>query len=123
MSNKHTPGPWEADCAKDGPLRYHQIDAARVEEKIGTDYPYTVSDTMNRHHTITPEEDESNARLIAAAPELLEALKWFIAALENGLLVRDITKDAQSDWALKMMHFVRDLQKATLAVAKAEGRQ
>jgi hypothetical protein len=69
----HTPGPWESDSAKDGESRYHQIDAPTPNELVT--FPYTVADTMNRHHCVTPHEDAANARLIAAAPELLAALK------------------------------------------------
>jgi hypothetical protein len=57
-----------------------------------------------------------------ADADLLAACKWFVAQLESGALVRDITKDAQPDWANRMMHFTLDLQKAVRAIAKAEGR-
>ena len=60
--------------------------------------------------------------LCKAAPDLLEACKWFMQALEDGRLVRDITKDVQSDWALRMLELTRDLAKAQAAIAKAEGR-
>mgnify|MGYP006278330327 CR=1 FL=1 len=58
--NKHTPGPWKIapswdDCTVEGP---------NGEEIIFQDGPYQ-----------TPTIKIENARLIAAAPELLEALR------------------------------------------------
>jgi hypothetical protein len=67
-------------------------------------------------------DDKANANLIAASPELLESCKWFIGELEAGNLVRDISRDAQADWLMRMMQFTINLQKAVSAVAKAEGR-
>jgi hypothetical protein len=43
----------------------------------------TVSDTLNRDYRISPDEDAANARLIAAAPELLEQCKKALAAWEG----------------------------------------
>ena len=53
-------------------------------------------------------------------PDLLATCKWFIAELESGNLVRDISRDAQADWPMRMMRFTLDLQKAVSAIAKAE---
>lgn len=69
--------------------------------------------------TLTCEEHLANARLIAAAPELLAATQWFLSEMEAGTIVRDITKDGDPDWSLKMLRFVSGLQKAQTAVAKA----
>ena len=58
-------------------------------------------------------------RLEAEKAELVEACQFFITALDTGLLIRDISKDSQSDWALKMIDFARQLEKAQTAIAKA----
>jgi hypothetical protein len=73
---QYTPGPWEADhCTEPSPNPgYFQIDAP-LPSGLRTYAPYTVADTLNRDFRISPEEDEANARLIAAAPELLAAVK------------------------------------------------
>jgi hypothetical protein len=63
---------WELDSAKDGDTRYFVIHG-QLPKGINGDFGYPVCDTMNRHHCISPDEDEANAKLIAAAPELLAA--------------------------------------------------
>lgn len=71
----------------------------------------------------TPDEipNEANARLIAAAPELLEGLKGMISLLDSGYLVRNIDDDHKPDFALKQIEPVRKLKVAVDAIAKAEG--
>lgn len=49
-----------------------------------------------------------------------KALEKFMSWLDDGVLVRDITKDHQSDWAMRMMHFVNDLNKAKAVLAAIE---
>lgn len=65
--SKHTPGPWEA--AHNG--NYWEIVAGR--EFIG--------DTCASKHLDSGDNGEANARLIAAAPDLLAALN--IAVRQN----------------------------------------
>ena len=66
MSNKHTPGPWKARKA-----------AKRGGYVIGQDpaTPFIGGHYVNISHT----PQEANARLIAAAPDLLEAAKAMVA--------------------------------------------
>lgn len=64
---------------------------------------------------------ESNANLIAAAPDLLRACEFFLDALDNGVLIRNIDSDDDPGWAIKMLHFVSDLREAAWAVKKAKG--
>jgi hypothetical protein len=64
MSNhRHTPGPWEVD-------RYYWTLQRRL---FGDDEPEV--QIIGRISETEDDEREANARLIAAAPELLEALK------------------------------------------------
>jgi hypothetical protein len=99
----HTPGPWQITRAKGLP---HAIVAPHPE--IGTIPVATV--VIANHH-------EANASLMAAAPELLSALKAFHAA------GKDVVKaggGAPAKWNF------RELQDAWQAardlIAKAEGR-
>jgi hypothetical protein len=91
---KHTPGPWNALADEDG--------AFEVE-----------SDThivaMRGPLTHKSEESIANCRLIAAAPELLEALKDAL----NCILLTTGMSEAK---------FRCTWQNALAAIAKAEGR-
>ena len=75
MSNKHTPGPWTVTADGAGwyiecsPERGHSV--AYIRAEIGEEDPDT-----------SDNEKEANARLIAAAPELLEALSKFVEFAE-----------------------------------------
>ena len=65
--SKHTPGPWRAVPNAPG-ISDTVIDSGRM----------VVADVISRKST---DELRANARLIAAAPELLEALQTCMAAL------------------------------------------
>ena len=70
----------------------------------------------------TPREDaEANARLIAAAPELLEALTEAVIALEiwHGMDLDDDT--AKAAWELYQAS--PEMQKINAAIAKARGQE
>ena len=89
MSTQHTPGPWKVvtsweDFMVEGPNR---------EEIIFQDGPYG-----------TPTIKQANARLIAAAPDLLEALK--LAVLQN---------------SHDMLMTGEELRKCEAAITKATG--
>jgi hypothetical protein len=75
MPNKFSAGPWELDSAKDG-TRYHIIHG-QAPPGINGEFGYPVADTMNRHPSISPEEDEANGLLLVAAPELYAALEMY----------------------------------------------
>lgn len=79
MSTKHTPAPWE----------YQGGDNASVEVNIGeTTANIDRQDKNTGQYVISREEMEANAKLIAAAPELLEALEELMKVYErNGQLL------------------------------------
>lgn len=82
MSAQHTPGPsfmsgWEANCTKGDRDEYFEILTEIIPGKVGP-----VADTLNCHHCLTIEDQEKVARLLAAAPELLEALQKIEELLE-----------------------------------------
>jgi hypothetical protein len=82
MSNtKHTPGPWRADVQ----------DPAFVNYDVRTDE--TIICTMGID--MCTEEEAANARLIAAAPELLEALMRLDAY--HSLMVSSVDRQAIMD--------------------------
>ncbi|WP_238925141.1 hypothetical protein [Achromobacter insuavis] len=111
MTTKYTPGPWSLEtvrtssgvCHKVGPFPGRREDHPPRHACLYADYP---SDS-------NPSDQEllANARLIAAAPELLEALE----DLRSELILSDV------DQAYIASHFRRWLDKATAAIAKAQG--
>ncbi len=74
MRPKHTPGPWVINGDEIHDRKMHR-----------DEHGAWIGDRPNRIVTIDyimPEETaDANAALIAAAPELLEALEWAVTAL------------------------------------------
>jgi hypothetical protein len=92
---KHTPGPWEQmPSGVMGSLSVWNPQRALVVAMAGG---------------MSAEEGLSNARLIAAAPELLEALQEFVRVLNSGTPVNLIQEIGQAG----------DVARA--AIAKATG--
>lgn len=85
---KHTPGPWRGDC-----------------EIIGNSRVVATTAWCSGFK----EEDEANARLIAAAPDLLAALKRITAGLSDAEDLRALIKGDE-------------VKQARAAIAKAEPR-
>lgn len=90
---KHTPGPWDFyDDSNDGKTNRIEIVA--------------LGKTVARIYQSVPEEDLPNAKLIAAAPDLLEALKLADALLSGANMNANVVE-----------------QKVRLAITKATGEQ
>lgn len=102
MTAKHTPGPWYALRGqrnisirhKTGYKFLPMVNVASVRGNLPADCPYGSS--------------EANARLIAAAPELLEALREIFHDVKQGAIPND-----DDEW----------WKKASTAIAKATGEQ
>ena len=70
---KHTPGPWKTGCRM-----------TRVEVlPAGWNAPMCIADCGTKYSPESEEEKCANARLIAAAPELLEACKIALQAINE----------------------------------------
>lgn len=99
MNTKHTPGPWRVSTSN----RYAVNDFGRgIATTHGTD------DANYSEFFPSTEEAAANARLIAAAPELLEAL--------NGFEPVDVVNFAR--W---MERYQVAMNNARAAIAKATG--
>ncbi len=94
--SEHTPGPWAVDEAENG------VTARGGEDMIAD---------CDRLNGLSFEVSRANARLIAAAPELLEALERLKAEVENAHVL-----DIRKRTALCIATSV-----ASTAIAKARG--
>ena len=103
--SKHTPGPWTYDqgqyadwgCVKDA-------SGFLVAKSV---VPYGTDQNACRRERIDP--CEANARLIAAAPDLLEALET-LESMPDERSIHDISNEELAAW-----------EKARAAIAKAKG--
>jgi hypothetical protein len=93
--SKPTPGPWAV-----GPRRQHEI-PIRSAAMPG------LEPIVTKAVAIRDGEGEANARLIAAAPDLLDALFWALSQIED-----DLDPDHQAA-----------LASAWAAIAKATGEK
>jgi hypothetical protein len=102
MTTKHTPGPWNVYLAQ--PYDEHCFEVS-YDTKDGLTYP--IADI----HEVEDGDPEANAQLIAAAPELLEALScaekvlWYV--------VEEMGEE----------QFKVELDLAQQAIVKAEGKE
>ena len=99
--SKHTPGPWVVDEANTNLV-------ARLVDGV-YEYVCAVEPSSFSTREYNNEQEEADARLIAAAPELLEALQACEARLTH--------------LAQNSVNVVAELKQARAAIAKAEGKQ
>jgi hypothetical protein len=104
---RHTPGPWHLRPVRPA----HSTRTVRDEQ--GSEIAFLQPDYVS--FADADERTEANARLIAAAPEILEALKAMLAPYE-GTSETVISKG----YGLSTMLLVRG---ARAAVSKAEAKQ
>lgn len=123
MENAFTPGPWEALCGNECSDHYKLISANVSRNGEGANGGIYVAKVQGPDHI-------ANARLIAAAPELLEALEGIFAHLDDdpgapghshtvpGVWDNDVSNGERAgqpcDWCA---HWER----ARAAIAKARG--
>ncbi len=130
MMNKHTPGPWLLRTAPTSAGLCHIVSAAdwRGAFIYGDGIRKGVDDALPK-----AQELAANARLIAAAPDLLEACEIFAEWLcreENGFTTVGNNRDtpegerAWRDWYDENLRLCALAQKkARSAIAKATGEQ
>ena len=73
MSEKYTRGPWNANFTR---FSRWVVGFHITDPKHGSLRP--ICEAYDKTGAMNPDEIAANARLIAAAPELLEALKWAV---------------------------------------------
>jgi hypothetical protein len=72
MNTLHTPGPWEARFTNDQ-MSYEETTVCQLKYLQHPNGYWVVTSPVTNHG-----DEESTARFIAAAPELLEKLQWII---------------------------------------------
>lgn len=77
--NKHTPGPWYHDFAS-GMKNGNAVLLEYFVRRDGDD----IAIAADIADPVTGSPSEANARLIAAAPDLLEALQGLLRGIANG---------------------------------------
>jgi hypothetical protein len=110
---KHTPGPWKADV--DGPFTLGgdtvSVEAITEDGKlVRREICTLLIDTEEDEDSPEAEEDKANARLIAAAPDLLAACQNFLALYGEC--------DMQPEDECHKLRVMMDR-----AIAKAEGKE
>jgi len=91
---KHTPGPWYLETVRTSIGTCHKIGPFPSNGAYGETYACVYADNINEcdyGYSKTGDELLSNARLIAAAPDLLAALKsveWSCGIREDGCCCR-----------------------------------
>jgi len=110
---KHTPGPWEIEPYKDWDKEITVSANGDGWHRLGCMVDCDDCDT---------ETAKANARLIAAAPKLLEALK---AIVENGTVheLEDGEYAGLCVFSGNRVEFLKGLKEGQAAIAEAEGRQ
>lgn len=111
MSNAHTPAPW---VLKIRPAEHdNNITVAEIEQPRLVKYRGGIARLQSAEHIDGIDEDElvANARLIAAAPDILEALKGLLADIQDYQRINNLGGE-DNHWQVI----------ARVAIAKAEGR-
>jgi hypothetical protein len=108
--SKHTPGPWRAQL-REGYVEQWEVDGQWEVVATG-ETELWIADAASHIGC-----DEANARLIAAAPELLEALEHLAAIAGTGLLHRQ-SLDKQG--MVELFEEARAAARAAIAKAKGE---
>ena len=122
---KFTPGPWVVSgkihnygsivCPASQTDR--PLGASADTERCKRDYMHQIA-AVNKHSChFSSDESKANAYLIAAAPELYEALKGLVA-VDDGIGEGDSFETA----AQTVNDLDAAMQRARAAIAKAEGR-
>lgn len=104
MAAQHTPGPWHRNIPPAS--KYPTVWSGR-NTHVAAISPGAPRGSGNGA-TMSEEEQEANINLIAAAPDLLAALTWFINDIDGDHTV--------------MLEFDQAVTNARAAIAKAEGR-
>lgn len=116
----HTPGPWNlvVENRRHAEPSYYvtAADPDASKESGHLEVPFHVGLAGGNARTLASGRTEANARLIAAAPELLEAVRTIDQH-------SDSLDGLHDDEAVTLMLTGRELKAICAAIAKAEGKR
>lgn len=116
MDSRHTSGPWTAEptSTQEFNIYYGKCWVASAQGcRVGNAHAEELG--VVDHFPLSHEECAANARLIAAAPELLEALKdasCTLTSCDGAEMEYEVAKD-----------LIALLKRINAAITKAEGRE
>lgn len=120
-TTKHTPGPWRIRPVDYGvETRENFIQVLRV---VSADGSKLISRLTEYSHAAATEEEKANARLIAAAPELLRALKEIAEIGGNLPDARLTNRSGPNDAAHRGLMYCQARSIARALLAEIEGAQ
>lgn len=95
-----------------------------IEYTCDAEYSFGLHDTSTpgAPARIGETYDQASARLFAAAPDMLAALRWAVGMAEEAIMCREL--DPEEDDTPEVIAMHREaLEAARAALAKAEGRR
>lgn len=90
--DRHTPGPWEVTWDEYG--GYDCMSAAHDVRAVGSLHSICTLDNGGKFSAIPDEQCAVDAKLIAAAPDLLEALKGVLRVADRATVEFDAARAA-----------------------------
>ena len=94
-------------------------------KRLKPEHPYDIEiigDDVNEE-LYPVEQKMADAKFIVRAvnshDDLLDACKWFMEKVDDNTLVRDISRDGESGFHIRMLKFVAGLDEAMTAIKKA----
>lgn len=116
--SKHTPAPWRVGFSS------FTVEAGSMKICDIRGWGHlTGTGGLNLPHDKAKEVQDANADLIAAAPELLSALKDIFQMMDEQILVRNTEHDHKPEWAGLAIGTATRLKFAFDAIEKAEGKK
>lgn len=123
---RFTPGPWKTDERYEDSTQivdskgFSHVTADSCAILLGWDEKFQHwSDSKEAHRDISREEQRANAKLIAAAPELLEALQTYMSAVKR--MNEAMNDGCNVQGAISALIGSEDM--ANAAIAKALGKE
>lgn len=98
MTAQYTPGPWKLDGGlelvgySNSEFGQHMLYCAEIRKPNFAGSICTIQSADHCDDAITKDAAEANARLIAAAPDLLESLKELLSEVDDGIATSPLTR-------------------------------